>query len=106
MDLEIEKNKIQAVAARAKVRDIVNGFNEKLDDCAGLLAESYPRRTRVSTEKGVADGIETRDIRRKNHDRYRYITEGHNVRIHHMLKTNVGINMIDELLVKVIQSNK
>ena len=43
---------------------------------------------------------------RKNQDRYRYIIEGHIVRIYDILKTSEGIDMIDELLVKVTQSYK
>ena len=106
MDSQNGEMEIQAVATQAEVRETEKGFDEKLDDVAGLLAESYPRRTRVLTEKGLAHLIETRDIRRKNQDRYRYIIEGHIVRIYDILKTSEGIDMIDELLVKVTQSYK
>ena len=106
MDSQNGEMEIQAVAAEAEVRETEKGFDEKLGDVAGLLAESYPRRTRVLTEKGLAYWIETRDKRQKNQDRYRYIIDGHIVRIYDILKTSEGIDMIDELLVKVTQAYK
>jgi len=45
MDSQNGEMEIQAVAAEAEVRETEKGFNEKLGDVAGLLAESYPRRT-------------------------------------------------------------
>ena len=106
MDSQNGEMEIQAVAAEAEVCETEKGFNEKLGDVAGLVAKSYPRRTRVVTEKGLANWIETRDKRQTNQDRYRHIIEGHNVRIYNILKTSEGIDMIDELLVKVTQAYK
>ncbi len=48
--------------------------------------------------------METRDLRRKNQDRYRDIIEGHTERIYDILKTGEGTDFIDELLAKITRS--
>ena len=104
MDSQNEDEEIQA--AQAKVHRAENEFNENQDEVTNFLAGSYPQRTRALTEKGLEHWIESRDVRRKNQDRYRYIIEGHIVRIYDILKTSEGIDMIDELLEKVTHSYK
>ena len=104
MDSQNEDEEIQA--AQAKVHRAENEFNENQDEVTNFLAGSYPQRTQAVTEKGLEHWIESRDVRRKNQDRYRYIIEGHIVRIYKILKTSEGIDMIDELLEKVTHSYK
>ena len=99
-----ERDTLEAVTSKAEDSRTENVPTNELNDVAGLLAESHPQRTRALTEKGLSYWMETRDLRRKNQDRYREIIEGHIERIYDILKTGEGTEFIDELLAKITRS--
>ena len=99
-----ERDTLEAVTSMSEDSRTENVPTNELNDVAGLLAESHPQRTRALTTKGLSYWMETRDLRRKNQDRYRDIIEGHIERIYDILKTGEGTEFIDELLAKITRS--
>ena len=106
MDSQSEKDKFEAVTSQAAGRRTENVLENELNDVAGLLADSRPKRTRVLTEKGLSYWMETRDLRRKGQDRYREIIAGQVERIYDFIKTGEGTDSIDELLAKITRSHQ
>ena len=104
MDSRSERDKFGAIASQADDHRTENLLENELNEVAGLLADSPPRRTRVLTEKGLSYWMEARDLRLKNQDRYREIIEGHAERIYDIINTGEGTDLIDELLAKITRS--
>ena len=104
MDSQSEKDKFEAVTSQAEDFGTENVLENELNVVAGLLADSRPQRSRALTEKGLSYWMETRDLRRKNQDRYREIIEGHVERIYDNIKTGEGTNSIEESLANITRS--
>ena len=104
MDSQSEKDKFEAVTSQAEDFGTENVLENELNVVAGLLADSRPQRSRALTEIGLSYWMETRDLRRKNQDRYREIIEGHVERIYDNIKTGEGTNSIEESLANITRS--
>ena len=104
MDSQSENDKFEAVTSQVEDFGTENVLENELNVVAGLLADSRPQRSRALTEKGLSYRMETRDLRRKNQDRYREIIEGHVERIYDNIKTGEGTDSLEEVLANITRS--